>query len=106
MTTNDNKLSIGDAVTLGMILETCQQNRPVTWLVRYPDTGELASGSQTISGTARAIVADNGGRSFVNADMDVRDGYVWISATMEHFMPVRDVIRWVQDGTFALNYRA
>lgn len=105
-TTTDNMLNIEDAVAIGELLRCCQSNLPVTWLVRYPDTGELVGDGKTISGTARAIVCDDKGTHFMRQDMDVRDGYVWISSTFEHFLPVRDVLKWYKAGEFVLNYRA
>lgn len=91
-------LTISDAVTLGSILQSCQQNHPCTWMVP-------GNGGHTVTGTMRAIVKDTEHAALMTHDVDVRDGYVWISATFEHFLPVRDVITWVQEGAFALNYR-
>jgi hypothetical protein len=97
-------LSISDAATLGSIIDACQSNHPTTWLARYPE-GDLIPGGKTNTGVMRAICGDDQGRGFINADKDVRDGFVWISSTFEWFIPVRDVIRWVKAGEMALNYR-
>ena len=91
-------LTIGRAITLGSLLDACAHSYPATW---------LADGDGPIvSGTLRAIVKDDRGSSFMTSNTDVRDGYVWVSGTFEHFIPVRDVLDWIEAGTFALNYRA
>lgn len=100
-------LTIGHAVTLGSILDACIKTQPATWLARYPDTGELVGDGSLVSGTMRAVVADNEGRGLLmGSDKDVRDGFVWVSGMFEHFFPMRDVMRWVEAGEFSLNYRA
>lgn len=81
-----------DAITLGQIVSACQRNQRVEWLVH--------GGPNTMDGVARAITDENG--NFLPLDVDVRDGFVWISATFEHFLPVRDVMRMVRHGEMAL----
>src|SRR4051812_44786625 len=102
--TNTDTLTISFAVHLGMLLDACSRNAPCTWLPRCPD-GELVGDGKTISGTLRRICGDDQGRGFIGSEMDVRDGYVWISATFEHFLPVRQVVDAINDGTFALDFR-
>jgi hypothetical protein len=78
---------------LQALMPAVQGCRPVRWLV--DDTNVLCEG------TARAITHIGGG--FLNADEDIRDGFVWISGTMEHWLPVREVMAKISKGEFAID---
>src|SRR4029077_20883413 len=88
-------LTLGDACVIADIVRCAQGNQPVTW---------MAENGSLITGTARAITHEGG--ALLHNDTDVRDGYLWISAGMEFFIPMREVMERVPEGTFALNYRA
>ena len=92
-------LNINDACTIADIVRTAQGNQPVT---------RLLDGGRVISGTARAIVKDDSGASFLGATDDVRDGYLWVTTVMgfEEFWPMSEVMELVGSGELALNYRA
>lgn len=81
-------LTVGQAVTIGRILDACQRQVPVTWLT---ESGDI------MSGTIRNVEVSRG--------QDVREGRVRVSATFEHWFPMADVIRMVDAGEFALDYR-
>lgn len=86
-------LNLRDAVALSTVLRAAQTNARVTWLV---ENGE------TITGVARHIVHDPETAAFLNDDDDVRDGYLRVSSTFEHFLPVREVIELVWRGEFVI----
>lgn len=93
-------LNIRTAVTLAELISACQRNAPVTWT--------KDGGATIMSGTARAICHSPDGRTpggFLSGSDDVRDGYVWISATFEHVMKVSDVLQMMRDQTFVCDYR-
>lgn len=69
--------------------------------VRWAGHGDY---STIAHGVARNFT-DADGNHWHNASGDVRDAYVWISATMEHFLPVRDVLDLMRRGLFAEDSR-
>ena len=94
-------LNIGTAVSLAAIIDACRRNAPVTW---SPDGGETI-----MSGTARAICHSHDGVTpggFLSNNDDVRDGYVWISATFEHVLSVATVLELMTAQLFITDYRA
>ena len=82
-------LTVGQAVVIGQILDACQRQVPVTWLT---DSGDI------MSGTIRSLDVKRG--------QDVREARVRVSATFEHWFDMADVMRKVEAGEFALDYRA
>lgn len=66
----------------------------VTWAV-HGNVDVIAEG------TLRAFCQNDGG-AFMKGDQDVRDAYVWISAGMEHFIPVKDIMALQAEGLFAI----
>jgi hypothetical protein len=82
-------LTVGQAVTIGLILDACQRQVPVTWLT---ESGNI------LTGTIRSLEVRSG--------QDVREARVRVSATFEHWFDMVDVIRMVDSGEFALDYRA
>lgn len=80
-----DRLSYLDAVSLGYVLGS--MGKRVRWL-RDPDSGVL-------EGVARHIVKSPDNPGFLTDEDDVRDGYVRISATFEHFIPVREAMTLV-----------
>lgn len=87
-------LTISQATYLATLLTACQSNARVKWAVDG-DTDRI------LDGVARAITHEGGG--FLSRDEDVRDGYVWISGTFEHWLPVRDVLDLMAQYLFVVN---
>lgn len=81
-------LTVADVVTLAAIVDASRRQVPVTW--------EGESGD-TITGTIRSLDISRG--------QDIRDCRVRVSATFEHWFDMADVVRMVNDGMFALDYR-
>lgn len=79
-------LTLQDALALAEIVRATQRKAKVDWLE--------PGGRGHLTGTMRAITDKDG--NFVRADAEVRDAFVWISATTEWFMPVREAIRLVR----------
>ena len=67
-----------------------------------PITRELADGV-LVTGVARAFTRNGG--DFLGPGEDVRDAYVWVSGTTEHFWPVVELLDGLENRTVALNYR-
>lgn len=95
-------LTRDDAIRLGELLTACQEGKRARWLVRYQD-GDLVPDSNPVEGTLRSVVGDEHGRALLSNVQDVRDGFIWISATFELFYPVRKVLLWMQEQTFSIN---
>jgi hypothetical protein len=81
-----------------MLLDCVQNDKPITWLA----DGES---HRTITGVARAVCKDKTGAAFLSNEDDVRDGYLWLSGNLEHFLPVRECLHMIREGEMALNYR-
>ena len=58
-------------------------------------------GGPVVDGVLRGFTDKRG--NFLDHADDVMDAYVWISATVEHFIPVRDVIAKMQTGMFGVS---
>lgn len=84
-------LSIADVVALDRIVRACSHKR-VRWLT---ERGDL------LDGVARSIGDQNG--NFLQRGEDVRDGYLRISGTFEHFLPVKRVMEMLGAGEFAVD---
>lgn len=83
-------LNMRDLTTLAMVAECAQQNRRVRFLA--------SNSGNVVEGVARSIGDEQG--NFLREDEDVRDGFLRISSTMEWFLPVRDVMQMLRDGSF------
>jgi hypothetical protein len=86
-------LSIAKACQIQTILRAAQGTLRVRWLTANNDL---------LEGTARAICVREGG-GFCGPEDDLRDGFLWISGTFEHWLPVRDVMDMIGRGEFALD---
>lgn len=82
-------LTVRDAVALGSICDAAIHGRKVSWLL---------SNSEVLTGVARSIGDERG--NFAREDEDIRDCYLRVSATFEHFLPVSEVLIMYRDGTF------
>ena len=81
-------LNIATATALATVIGWAQRNARITWLVD-------GSTDRTVTGTARCI-GDELGSSVPEAD--IRDLYLRVSSTFEHFLPVGDVVSMIRNG--------
>ena len=88
-------LTIRDAIALQTIIQAAQTTAKVA---RAVDGGEV------ILGTARHIVKSPTDIGFLNADEDVRDGYLRVTLQngFEAFWLVRELMPEAEAGLFAL----
>lgn len=86
-------LNVAKACQIQTILDAAQRGSRVRWLTANNDI---------IEGVARALCVARGG-GFLGAGDDVRDGYLWISGTFEHWLPVRDVMTMIGNGEFGVD---
>lgn len=86
---NNGVLTVGQAIIIARIIDASQREVPVTWAT---DSGDI------MTGVIRSLELKWG--------QDVREARVRVSATFEHWFDIADVIRMVNGGTFALDYRA
>ena len=91
MTTTTEVLDIDTAVKLATVIGWAQRNAKITWAANGHEFDRL------ITGTARSIGDELG--NFAKDTDDVRDLYLRVTATFEFFIPVRDVIFWIRNGT-------
>lgn len=86
------ELTITRARTLGAIIEATHAGQRITWM----PNGDLDA-ERPIEGTLRTFSEQDGpGRSSTWAAGDVRDKYVHISATFEHWIKVDDLANWIE----------
>jgi hypothetical protein len=83
---------LNDAVAISTILDATKSNARVAWLHE----------GHVIEGVARHLVRDPENAYFLGDEDDVRDAYLRVSSTFEHFLPVRDVMRMIPLGEFGL----
>lgn len=88
-----------DADTLGQLIRAVQAHQRIKW---YQDGAGDAD--HPVDGVLRHFCRDEDG-NFPDHDTDVRDMLVRDSGLLEHFRPVRDVIRALQniDGRYGLD---
>jgi hypothetical protein len=77
---------------LAAVVDVAETGGPVTW--------ETSTGRLTTA-VARGITDHRGNHWFG----DVRDGYLWMSGTWEHFVPMAEVLDMVARGVMSLDYR-
>ena len=83
----------GDALAVARILDAIVTGKRAEW---------IGVSMRAIKGTVRNIMADDEGRGFLDADADVRTGFLWISSTFEFFIPMTDVISMMADNLFVI----
>lgn len=86
-------LTIADALRIGDLMNIVTQNRRVQWAI----DGDV---ERLCDGVARHIVKSPDNFGFLGRSDDVRDGFVRISGTMEHALPVRQVLELMKEGLF------
>jgi hypothetical protein len=59
--------------------------------------------TRVVEGVARNFTTATGG--FLKADEDVRDFCLWVSGTMERFIPVREVLSLMGEGLFTTSVK-
>jgi len=93
-TTTHPALTVRDAVDLAAICDAAIHGRRVAWL---NDRGDI------VDGIARCIGDERG--NLAGSTDDVRDCYLRVSATFEHFLPMCEVLAQIRSGAFIANYR-
>ena len=91
--TDNNNLNLSDALGLAVVLDAVKRGARVEWL---DENGNVHDG------VARHLVKDPGSVAFLHDADEVRDAYLRVSSTFEHFLPVRDVLALVREGKFAV----
>lgn len=59
--------------------------------------------SDVMEGVARHIVVSPDNPGFLQGDVDVREGYLRISGTFEHFIPVREVMGLIENQVYRID---
>lgn len=85
-------LTLRQSMALGDAIRWAQGTKRVRILVH---------GDRVIDGTCRSIGTEYG--DFLRADDDIRGAYLRVSATMEHFIPMVDVVAWIMNGRMVLD---
>jgi hypothetical protein len=85
-------LNLNDALALATVLDAVKRNARVEWL----------SDGRALDGVARHFVRDPENAYFLGDDDDVRDAYVRVSSTFEHFFPVTELLAKVRSGEFVV----
>jgi hypothetical protein len=95
---SDRTLSIFDLRALASIVDACDAGARVLW---------VADNGGTLDGVARHIVRDAQTFAFLDHDDDVREGFLRVSGTMEHALPIARVIELWHRGelTFSSDRR-
>lgn len=88
----DKPFTLRDLVTYGGINDACANSLRVRWAVG----GDV---ERIVEGVARNITTKDG---MALGSGDVRDGYLWISGTMEHWIPMSEVVDLYSKGLFIL----
>jgi hypothetical protein len=91
--TNTDALTVADLAMLSELSDACSNKSKVRWAAN----GDVA---YIAEGVARNFTNEDG--NFLKANEDVRDAFVWISGTMEHFIPVRQIMEWMTNGLFVV----
>lgn len=81
-------LTEGDIITLYQVHHAIMGSMRARWLTANNDL---------IDGVVRHFTRDESG-AFLSPSIDVRDGYLRISGTVEWFIPVREVMRKIREG--------
>ena len=88
-------VTLADLHALVVLDDAVTYKRKVRWAVNG-DVAVLADG------VARAFTNEEG--HFLNPQSDVREACVWISSTMEHFLPVKDLIPLIKENLFVVDH--
>lgn len=84
-------LTLQTAKALGEIIDLAQRGARVKWLVENDNI---------MTGVMRSVGDAQG--NFLRADDDIREAFVRVSATFEHFIPVMDMVRLIKRHEFAV----
>lgn len=87
-TTAAANLTLTEAAALGDIIRSCERNGKIALYEVDPD--------HPLRAVTRCITHD-GGALWFDSDGDVRDAYVWLSGTFEHFFPVRQLLTAISE---------
>lgn len=87
MTDTDTKtLTLTDAGRLADLIRACERNARIRYYPRGTDDAD-----HPMTGVLRCFAHEGGGLWF-DADGDIRDAYVHISGTFEHWFKVSDLM--------------
>jgi hypothetical protein len=93
ITKTRESLTQWEIVTLAEIINGCRNTAKVTWAV----DGDV---SRLLTGSLRYIERTNQATEVTAESDDIRDQYVRITATFEHWMLVSDILAAIGDGLF------
>lgn len=93
MTDTTKPLTQGEILNAAMLIEGCRNTARVMWGVN----GDV---TRVIHGHLRAIMHNNVASGESTKSEDIRDLWVWITATMEFWLPVSQVLEQMAEGTF------
>lgn len=85
----------GEIVTAAQLIEGCRKGQRVTWAVNG-DVGTL------LTGMLRYIEHTNQATGERAASDDIRDQFVRITTTFEHWLQVREVMEMMVNGLFVI----
>ncbi len=88
----DRTLTEWEAVSIGQVSLACRDGSGVRWLT---ESGDI------VEGVARHITRNDTGTLLTGED-DVRDGFLRVSATMEWFLPMSQVLTMLDDMTLVI----
>ncbi len=88
----DRTLTEWEAVSIGQVSLACRDGARVRWLT---ESGDI------VEGVARHITRNDTGTLLTGED-DVRDGFLRVSATMEWFLPMSQVLTMLDDMTLVI----
>lgn len=86
-------ITIADAAALGQVVDIVQQGKRIAWIPAD------RAGFDSIDGVVRHFCneAGDGGHANWN-DRDIRDLWVRVSGTFEHWILVSDLVEWLKAG--------
>jgi hypothetical protein len=87
----DKPFTRRDLTIYGGIADACANGQRVRWSL---------DGEHISEGVARNITAKDG---MSLGERDVREGYLWISGMMEHWIPMTEVVELYTKGLFVID---
>lgn len=93
-------LSVADVLALADLAKACSKGH---YVVFAPGSLTFPNATDNFYVIARYLCQDANG-ALLHEDTDLRDGYVWFTATVEHFVPVSDVLADLKSGFAVTDY--
>jgi hypothetical protein len=96
--TDTRILTLNDAAALGELIHGVESHAKLEYYANGTDSAD-----SPVNVEMRAFTHEGGG--FISSDEDVRDAHIWTSGIFEHWYPVMDLIRAIQniDGRYGLD---